>query len=88
MWLGIGAHGLYSSGATNPQGRGRNHKSESPQRPTKVKGLPEQRNKDKYCWFQKDYGHNTNECFKLKVTIEKLIERGHLAEFVADGERP
>ena len=28
---------------------------------------------------------NTKNCFKLEIAFERLIERGHLAEFIADG---
>ena len=51
-------------------------------KPTKLKSPPEKRNRDKDCRYHKDQGHDTGDCFKLKIAIEKLIERGHLAEFV------
>ena len=47
-----------------------------------MKSPPKKRNSDKYCRYHKDHGHDTEDCFKLKIAIEKLIEAGHLAEFV------
>jgi len=34
--------------------------------PKKMKGDPNKRNKNKYCHFHRDHGHNTDECFDLK----------------------
>ena len=53
-------------------------------KPNKLKSLPEKRDWEKYCRFHKDHVHNTEDCFRLKITIEKLIERGQLAEFVTN----
>ncbi|KAL8497648.1 hypothetical protein ACS0TY_021111 [Phlomoides rotata] len=44
-------------------------------RPTKPKS-------DLSCHFHNDYGHDTNQCFHLKDEIERLIQAGHLKEFV------
>ena len=46
-------------------------------KPGKMKSPPEKRNKDKYCRYHKDHGHDTEDCFRLKIAIEKLIEAGH-----------
>ena len=32
----------------------------------KMKGDPNKRNKNKYCCFHKDHGHDTDECYDLK----------------------
>ena len=48
----------------------------------KMKSLPEKRNKNKYCRYHRDHDHDTVDCFRLKIAIEKLIEAGHLAKFV------
>ena len=40
----------------------------------------------KYCRFQRDHGHDTEECRNLKWEIEELIKRGYLKRFV--GGRP
>ncbi|KAL8552314.1 hypothetical protein ACS0TY_001131 [Phlomoides rotata] len=37
---------------------------------------------DIFCRFHNDYGHDTNQCFHLKDEIERLIQVGHLKEFV------
>ena len=56
-------------------------------KPSKMKSPSEKRNKDKYCRYHKDHGHYTDDCFRLKIAIEKLIEASHLAEFV-NNNRP
>ena len=53
-------------------------------RPSKLKSSPENRDREKYCRFHRDHEHNTEDCFRLKIVIDKLIERGHLAEFVTN----
>ena len=39
---------------------------------TKLKSPPEKRNRNKYCRYHKDHGHDTEDYFKLKLVIEKL----------------
>ena len=50
--------------------------------PEKMKGDPNKRNKNKYCRFHRDHGHDTDECFDLKQQIENLIRQGKLRHFV------
>ena len=50
--------------------------------PEKMKGDPNKCNKNKYCRFHRDHGHNTNECYDLKQQIENLIRQGKLRYFV------
>ena len=47
-----------------------------------MKGDPNKRNKNKYCRFHRDHGHDTNKCFDLKQQIENLIRQGKLRHFV------
>ena len=49
--------------------------------PEKMKGDPNKRNKNKYC-FHKDHGHDTDACYDLKQQIENLIRQGKLRHFV------
>ena len=41
--------------------------------PKKMKGDPNKRNKNKYCHFQWDHGHDIDECYDLKQQIKNLI---------------
>ncbi|XP_065624076.1 uncharacterized protein LOC136065188 [Quercus suber] len=50
--------------------------------PEKMKGDPNKRNRNKYCHFHRDHGHDTNECFDLKQQIENLIKQGKLRNFL------
>ena len=50
--------------------------------PEKMKGDPNKRNKNKYCRFYRDHGHDMDECFDLKQQIENLIRQGKLRHFV------
>ena len=50
--------------------------------PEKIKGDPNKCNRNKYCRFHKDYGHDTDECFDLKQQIENLIRQGKLRNFL------
>ncbi|XP_065637423.1 uncharacterized protein LOC136070846 [Quercus suber] len=47
-----------------------------------MKGDPNKRNRNKYCRFHKDHGHDTDECFDLKQQIENLIRQGKLRNFL------
>ncbi|GMN24283.1 hypothetical protein TIFTF001_045849 [Ficus carica] len=40
------------------------------------------RNRNKYCNFHKDVGHETKDCIQLWDQIELLVQDGHLGEFV------
>ncbi|KAL0430982.1 UNVERIFIED_CONTAM: hypothetical protein Sradi_0724200 [Sesamum radiatum] len=54
--------------------------------PFSLKDNPKRMASEKYCHFQRDRGHSTEECFHLKNEIEKLIRRGYLREFVDRGK--
>ncbi|GFZ19053.1 hypothetical protein Acr_27g0007920 [Actinidia rufa] len=51
--------------------------------PEKIKTDPQKRNRNKYCEFHRDHGHNTEDCFQLKEQIADLIKRGYLRKYVA-----
>lgn len=46
------------------------------------------RNKDKYCDYHEDHGHDTDDCKDLKREIELCIQNGHLKQFVQDVRKP
>ena len=48
----------------------------------KMKGDPNKRNRNKYCRFHRDHGHDTYECFDLKQQIENLIRQRKLKNFL------
>jgi len=41
--------------------------------PSKLKGDPNKRSRDKYCRFHCDHGHDIADCYNLKQQIETLI---------------
>ena len=51
--------------------------------PSKLKGDPSKRSRDKYCHFHRDHDHDTSECYDLKQHIEALIRQGKLQKFVS-----
>ena len=51
--------------------------------PSKLKGDPRKRSRDKYCRFHRDHGHDTFDCYDLKQQIESLIRQGKLQRFVS-----
>ena len=51
--------------------------------PSKLKGDPNKRSRDKYCRFHCDHGHDIADCYNLKQQIETLIRQGKLQKFVS-----
>ena len=47
-----------------------------------MKGDPNKHNRNKYCHFHRDHGHDTDECFDLKQQIKNLIRQGKLRNFL------
>ncbi|GFS34896.1 hypothetical protein Acr_00g0036670 [Actinidia rufa] len=56
--------------------------------PGKIKTDPQKRNKNKYCEFHRDHGHNTEDCFQLKEQIADLIKRGYLRKYITNRPPP
>ncbi|GFY89059.1 hypothetical protein Acr_06g0009990 [Actinidia rufa] len=56
--------------------------------PGKIKTDPQKRNRNKYCEFHRDHGHNTEDCFQLKEQIADLIKRGYLRKYVVTRPPP
>ena len=50
--------------------------------PEKMKGDPNNCNRNKYCRFHRDHRHDTDECFDLKQQIENLIRQEKLRSFL------
>ena len=50
--------------------------------PEKMKGGPNKCNRNKYCHFHGDHGHDMDKCFNLKRQIENLIRQGKLRNFL------
>ena len=46
------------------------------------------RDRDKYCRYHRDHGHDTDDCWRLKAEIEKLVQKGHLQDYVARSDNP
>ena len=51
--------------------------------PSKLKGDPNKRPRDKYCHFHYGHSHDTTDCYELKQQIETLIRQGKLQRFVS-----
>ena len=47
---------------------------------------PNARDKNKYCRFHKDHGHNMKDCRDLKKQVEELIQKGKLQKYVKKNE--
>ena len=54
--------------------------------PRPLHSSPNIRDKNKYCQFHKDHGHNIEDCRDLKEQIEELIRKGKLQKYVKKGE--
>ncbi|XP_074342319.1 uncharacterized protein LOC141679835 [Apium graveolens] len=54
--------------------------------PKPLRRDPEKRDKNQYCRFHKDVGHDTDDCRKLKDEIEYLIRRGKFRHFTKGEE--
>ena len=50
--------------------------------PSKLKGDPNKRPRDKYYHFHCDHGHDTTDYYDLKQQIKALIRQGKLQRFV------
>ncbi|KAG8380729.1 hypothetical protein BUALT_Bualt06G0046200 [Buddleja alternifolia] len=50
--------------------------------PGKMRTPANKRNRNRYCRYHRDHGHETEDCELLKKEIEDLIKRGHLSRFI------
>ncbi|XP_030970585.1 uncharacterized protein LOC115990960 [Quercus lobata] len=54
--------------------------------PRPLHSSPNVRDKNKYCRFHKDHGHNTEDCRDLNEQIGELIRKGKLQKYVKNEE--
>ena len=52
------------------------------EKPQPLRGSAQYRNKNKYCHYHKDVGHDTNDCINLKRLLDKLADKGLLKPYV------
>ncbi|XP_021739771.1 uncharacterized protein LOC110706178 [Chenopodium quinoa] len=52
------------------------------EKPQPLRGPAQYRNKNKYCHYHKDVGHDTNDCINLKRLLDMLAEKGMLNSYV------
>ncbi|XP_057463797.1 uncharacterized protein LOC130753625 [Actinidia eriantha] len=56
--------------------------------PGKINTDPTKRNRNKYCEFHRDHGHNTEDCFQFKEQIADLIKKGILRKYIINRQPP
>ncbi|XP_074324003.1 uncharacterized protein LOC141660923 [Apium graveolens] len=54
--------------------------------PKPLRGDPEKRDKNRYCRYHKDVGHDTDDCRQLKDEIKYLFRRGKFGRFTKGEE--
>ena len=54
--------------------------------PRPLHSSPNVRDKNKYCRFHKDHGHNTEDCKDLKKQVEEQIRKRKLQKYVKKNE--
>ncbi|GJX70943.1 hypothetical protein Tco_0308114 [Tanacetum coccineum] len=52
--------------------------------PTSMSGSAESQNKNKFCEFHEDKGHNTDECIHLRKQIEEAVKSGQLSHLIKE----
>ncbi|GJR25272.1 reverse transcriptase domain-containing protein [Tanacetum coccineum] len=52
--------------------------------PPPMSGHAENKNKNKFCEFHEDKGHNTDECIHLKKQIEEAVRSGQLSHLIKE----
>ncbi|KAF2561547.1 hypothetical protein F2Q70_00017780 [Brassica cretica] len=49
-----------------------------------MKALDSFRNPELCCDFHRDHGHKTEDCIALRIEVNKLLQKGHLREFLSE----
>ncbi|XP_019238826.1 PREDICTED: uncharacterized protein LOC109218882 [Nicotiana attenuata] len=52
--------------------------------PKQVQSDPSQRNYNLVCEFHNTHGHRTEDCHQLREEVARLLNKGHLREFLSD----
>ncbi|GKG31788.1 hypothetical protein Tco_0426738, partial [Tanacetum coccineum] len=52
--------------------------------PPPMSGLAKNQNKNKFCEFHRDKGHNTDECIHMKKQIEEAVRSGQLSHLIKE----
>ncbi|KAF2548672.1 hypothetical protein F2Q70_00023128 [Brassica cretica] len=55
--------------------------------PPKMKAPDSFRNPEIWCDFHRDHGHKTEDCIALRFEVNKLLQKGHLREFLSEKAR-
>ncbi|XP_071739379.1 uncharacterized protein [Rutidosis leptorrhynchoides] len=56
--------------------------------PGKMSNRGRNRDMTKFCDFHNDFGHNTDECFNLKIAIEEAVNSGKLSHLIKGIREP
>ena len=52
------------------------------EKPNPIKSAIQSWNKNKYHHFHEEVGHDTNDCYSLKRTLDRLVDKGVLKSYI------
>ncbi|XP_021750524.1 uncharacterized protein LOC110716211 [Chenopodium quinoa] len=52
------------------------------EKPAAMKSSAKSRNKNKYCHFHEDIGHDSNDCYSLKRLLDRVADKGVLKSYI------
>ena len=53
------------------------------EKPNPMKSSVQSRNKNKFCQFHEEVGHDTNDCFSLQRALDRLADKGLLKSYIS-----